>query len=62
MGKHLDMSYENCSDRLQRLCLMENEDTFTMNDHYFTDSKRNFLAELKKAYLGNFASYPVRIH
>jgi hypothetical protein len=31
---------------------MEGSDTFTMNDHYFTDSKAVFLGKLKEANLG----------
>lgn len=62
MDKHLDMSCENCSDRLQSLCLMEKEDTFTMNAGTFTDSKNGFLAQLKEAHLGSLDTYTVRTH
>lgn len=52
MDAHLDSLADVCRGRMEKLASMEGSDTYTMNDHYFTDSKAAFLAKLKKANLG----------
>lgn len=53
MSQHLEATADICHERLEHLLAMEEGNTFTMNDAYFIESKAKFLAQLKKAYLGN---------
>jgi hypothetical protein len=54
LQSRLDTVAKNCSRRLKELARMELSQPFTLNSHYYLDSKAKFTGKLKEAFLGRF--------